>query len=361
MLAVPLALPGKLVDSAPMTFRELSAKVRLGHTLDECDIAEACNGLLDEEMDVCTRAGFLSALHERGERPEELVGFARQLLGRATPFPASGVAAIDVCGTGGDRAGFFNISTAVMFVAAGAGARVAKHGNRGITSRSGGADALEALGVRIDLAPEVSARNLDDVGCCFLFAPMYHPAVRAVAPVRKVLAEEGTPSIFNLLGPLLNPAQPCFQMVGIYDPEALELYAAALHGLGRTRAWALQGKGPDSLCLDEVSISGPTVIHEVLGGSLREFSFDVATFGLPFAHPQELVGGDAAENARLIEGILCGTIHGPPRDIVLANAAAALVVSALAKDMHEGLLAAKKAIDSGAAAEKLRLLRKNSA
>lgn len=340
---------------------DLSEKAQGGETLSNADISAACAALLDEGGDVSLRADFLAALNGRGERAEEVASFAFELLGRAVSFPLTGSGAIDVCGTGGDRAGFFNISTAVMFVAAGAGARVAKHGNRGITSRSGGADALESLGVRIDLPPESAAAALDEVGCCFLFAPNYHPAVRSVAPVRKLLAERGSPSVFNLLGPLLNPARPDFQLVGVYDPRALGLYASALKAIGRVRAWAVQGEGPGDLKIDEVSTLGATSVHEVHGDTIRSFSFEASALGLPMDRMDDLQGGDAAHNAEIILGILEGRLHGAPRNIVLANAAAALVVCGIAEDLFVGLAKAVESLDSGNAHKKLRQLREKSA
>src|SRR4029453_7037590 len=215
----------------------LTKKLRLGHELTSGDVVTACDSLFDESVELSARADFLRALHVKGETASEVAGFVNVLLKRSRRT-LLGPGLLDVCGTGGDRAGVFNVSTAVMFVATACGARVVKHGNRGITSKCGGADVLEALGVRIDLPPETA---LEEAGCCFLFAPLFHPAFKTVAPVRKVLAEEGSATIFNLLGPLLNPARPEFQLAGVFDGKLLPLYAEAFKLLGRKSGWAVHG------------------------------------------------------------------------------------------------------------------------
>lgn len=312
--------------------------------------------LLDESRPVEDRAGILRSLHIQGESADLLAGFASELLARATPLPGLPDGLIDVCGTGGDRAGFFNVSTAVMFVAAGAGARVAKHGNRGITSQSGGADALEALGVRIDLPPDEAAGLIREAGCGFLFAPHYHACVKAVAPVRKFLADQGTPTIFNLLGPLINPARPSFQLVGIFRENALPHYAGALKILGRSRAWVVNGAGPGSSRLDEISPFGPTRVFDVDRDSSNEFSIHPADLGISPPPPESLAGGSAAENAAIILGILENSDHSPRRSIVELNAAAALIVCGLATDLPAALAAASQSINSGAARSKLAAL-----
>ncbi|GAB4166790.1 MAG: anthranilate phosphoribosyltransferase [Terrimicrobiaceae bacterium] len=312
--------------------------------------------LLDESQAVDQRASLLEALHRQGESDSLLAGFASELLARATPLPGLPSGLIDVCGTGGDQAGFFNVSTAVMFVAAGAGARVAKHGNRGITSRSGGADALEALGVRIDHPPDEAAALIREAGCGFLFAPLYHACVKAVAPVRKFLADRGTPTIFNLLGPLINPARPEFQLVGIYRQDVLAPYAGALKILGRSRAWVVNGSGTDDSRLDEISPFGPTHIVDVDPSSTREFVLNPSSLGILTPGPASLLGGSAIENATIIRGILENSDHSPRRTMVELNAAAALVVSGLAPNLSEGLAAASLSINSGAALAKLHAL-----
>jgi anthranilate phosphoribosyltransferase len=331
----------------------LTARAASGMPLSPEEIQRACDALLDEAHTVESRAAFLKTLHKRGETPEEIAGFVSVLLDRAAPFPASGEGTLDVCGTGGDRAGFFNVSTAVMFVAAACGARVVKHGNRGITSKSGGADVLEALGVRVDLAPERAAAALDSAGCCFLFAPHYHPAFQAVAPVRRLLAERGSTSIFNMLGPLLNPARPSFQLAGVFDPSLLPAYAEVFRLLGRRKAWAVHG----SPALDEVSPLGETRVVAWQGGGICEFVIHPADLGIGPVDPRELVGGTAAGNAGMIADILAGNLRNGARTIVQLNAAAALVVAGLAPDLPSAWLLAGEAIDAGSARDVLARLR----
>ena len=319
------------------------------------EIRRACEALLDEEVPVESRAEFLSRLHKRGETPEEVAGFVGALLDRARPVPFSGEGCLDVCGTGGDRAGLFNVSTAVMLVAAACGVRVVKHGNRGITSKAGGADVLEALGVRIDLPPESVAAAIDSAGCCFLFAPHYHPAFQAIAPVRRFLAERGETSIFNMLGPLLNPARPSFQLAGVFDRRLLAVYARAFALLGRRRAWAVHGTGPVSL--DEIS---PLDITEVSGweeGTAREFLIRPHELGIGPIRAEDLAGGTAAFNAGIISDVLAGNLRNGARTIVQLNAGAALVVAGVAPDLAAGMKRAGEAIDSGGTRDVLARLR----
>ena len=318
-------------------------------------IRRACESLLDEGAPVEARAEFLSRLHKRGETPEEVAGFVGTLLDRAQPVPFSGEGCLDVCGTGGDRAGLFNVSTAVMLVAAACGVRVVKHGNRGITSKAGGADVLEALGVRIDLPPESAAAALDSAGCCFLFAPHYHPAFQAIAPVRKFLAERGETSIFNMLGPLLNPARPSFQLAGVFDRRLLAVYAKVFALLGRRRAWAVHGTGPVSL--DEISPRDITEVSEWEEGTAREFLIRPHELGIGPIHAEDLAGGTAAFNAGIISDVLAGNLRNGARTIVQLNAGAALVVAGAAPNLAAGMKRAGESIDSGAARDVLARLR----
>jgi anthranilate phosphoribosyltransferase len=327
----------------------LTGKVRLGVELKADDVQAACEELFDESVELSVRANFLRALHTKGETPAEIAAFVDVLLARSRR-PALGSGLLDVCGTGGDRAGLFNVSTAVMLVATACGARVVKHGNRGVTSKCGGADVLEALGVRIDLPPEAS---LAAAGCCFLFAPLFHPAFKAVAPVRKALAEEGSATIFNLLGPLLNPAAPDFQLAGVFDRRLLPLYAETFRLLGRKSGWAVHGSGG----LDEVSTLGPTEVHAVEEGAIRQFEVHPERFGLPSAQIEDLRGGDARRNAECVEDILSGKDRGPKRDIVVLNTACALVVAGLSRDQPAAAALAASAIDSGSARAVLQRLR----
>jgi anthranilate phosphoribosyltransferase len=331
----------------------LLEKLRAGAELDAADVRTACDWLFREDAAIVDRAEFLKALHTRGETPREIAHFVQALLEKARD-PGVDAEAIDVCGTGGDKAGLFNVSTAVMFVAAACGARVVKHGNRGITSKCGGADVLEALGVRLDLPP---AAALDAAGCCFLFAPSYHPAFRAIAPVRQALAAEGSASIFNLLGPLLNPARPHYQLSGVFHSGLLAAYAEVFALLGRHRAWAVHGSGG----LDEISTFGPTDVCAVEGGRTDRHRIDPSALGLPVPPPDSLRGGDATANAARIEGLLTGRETGPAQDLVAVNTAGALVVFGTATDLPDGLARAREAMTSGRAFETLAALRRLSA
>lgn len=344
-----------------MTLPSLTKRAEEGQTLTCSEIQTACDLLLDEGQSTEARADFLQTLHKRGESPEEIADFVEVLLERAVRLPLSGAGCIDVCGTGGDRAGFFNISTASMFVVAGAGGKVIKHGNRGITSKSGGADVLEALGVKINLAPEALPVILEAAGCCFLFAPACHPAFRAVVPVRKLLAERGSASIFNIIGPLLNPAKPEFQLAGVFNPDLVKTYAGVFKKLNRSRAWAAHGTGPDGLRVDEISPLGKTLVTAVEKESLTEFEIHPQDVGIPPMAPESLLGGDASENAKILLSILDGSDHGPRRDAVQINAAAALVVAGSATDLQAGWNLAETSLNDGRAMASLQALQRVSA
>lgn len=316
-------------------------------------VAGAAAALLDESVAEEAKAAFLSALADRGETAGEIGAFASAFLDRAVPpaldREALGRPLLDVCGTGGDKLHLFNVSTASVFVLAACGAAVAKHGNRGITSKSGGADVLEALGVRIDLPPEDFGRCLAEVGAAFLFAPLYHPAFKAVAPVRKRLGEQGRRTVFNLLGPLLNPARPDYQLIGVFDPAIGPVFARILPTLGRRAAWVVHGTTGDGAGMDELSTTGPSRIWRADGPDPVESLVEPSSLGLATAAVEDLRGGDAAENARLLEDLLEGREQGPRRDIVLLNSAAGLAVCGLAADLPEGLELAREALASGAA------------
>jgi anthranilate phosphoribosyltransferase len=327
----------------------LTNRLRAGGDLTRDDVFLACDHLFDEELALSVRADFLRALHSKGETPAEIAAFVEVLLARSVR-PVLGEGLLDVCGTGGDRAGLINVSTAVMFVAAACGARVVKHGNRAITSTCGGADVLEALGVRADLPPETA---LGSAGCCFLFAPLYHPAFKAVAAVRRALAQEGSATIFNLLGPLLNPARPDFQLAGVFDSKLLPIYAESFKLLGRKRAWAVHGTGG----LDEVSTLGPSDVHAIGPGGAQRFCIQPETLGLARANIEDLRGGDAQRNAESIEGVLRGSERGARREIISLNAACALVVAGISDDLVAALQRSGQALDDGSAHAVLTRLR----
>lgn len=341
-----------------MDLISLTNHLKNGSHLSLEQIRLGCDFLLDSRNSVTTRADFLHALNNKGETPEEVAGFVEVLLERSVPIPFSGEGCLDVCGTGGDRTGFFNISTTVMFIAAGAGARVVKHGNRGVTSKSGGADVLEALGVKIGLSPDEAARALEEAGCCFLFAAAFHPTFRHMVPVRQELAARGSTSIFNIIGPLMNPARPSFQMAGVFNAKLLPTYARVFQKIGRRRAWAVHGTGPDGFRVDELSPLGKSIVHACENGNLSEWEIHPEKLGLREIQAIELVGGDAIENAQILLDILEGRERGSRRDVVQLNAAAALVVAGLAQNMESAWQMAGSSIDDGKALHALKQLQR---
>ncbi len=292
---------------------------------------------------------FLTALRIKGETPEEIAGFARVLRRRAVPVRPQRRPLVDTCGTGGDGARTFNISTAAAFVVAGAGVGVAKHGNRAVSGRSGSADVLEALGVPLDLTPEEVARCIDEVGVGFLFAPRLHPALKHAAAPRRELRIR---TVFNLLGPLVNPAAVEYQVLGVFAPEWTEPLARVLGELGTRRALVVHGAGG----LDELSPAGPNRVSLLEEGEVRTFEIDPAELGIPRARVEALAGGRPEENALLLRRLLAGEEGGPRRDAVLLNAAAALWIAGAARDLEEGLERAARSLDSGAALERLEAL-----
>jgi len=327
------------------------AQVASSGELSSTQLREVVAWLLDESVTAEGKASFLGALNQRGETPGEISALSEKFLAHAVPFviPADLRPVIDVCGTGGDKLGLFNVSTAVMFVSAGAGARLVKHGNRGITSKSGGADVLEALGIPVDLDSARLQDVLGEAGAVFLFAPRFHPAFAAVAPARKLLAERGQLSVFNMIGPLLNPARPEGQLAGVFSEALVALYAGVLPVLGRQRAWVVHGKAGAAGVMDEISTLGPTIVAKVSLTGAEVVAMTPADLGVPTAQLDELRGGDAAHNARLLDELLRGDRHGAMRDIVVVNAAAAIMVAGLTDDWVEARERAEVSIDSGAA------------
>ena len=315
-------------------------KVASGGSLSQTEAADAFETIMSGAATDAQIGALLMAMRLRGETIEELAGAARAMRARALPVRAP-EGAIDTCGTGGDAKGTHNISTTVAFVVAGAGVPVAKHGNRSISSRSGSADVLTALGVNIECGPETIARCLEECGLGFMFAPAHHPAMRHVAHVRKEL---GTRTIFNLLGPLANPASTKYQVVGVFAEEWVEPVANVLGLLGVERAWVVHGADG----LDELTTTGISHVAALDAGKVMTFKVSPKNAGLPEAKPEDLTGGDAAENAAHLRAVLQGN-QGPLRNIVLLNAAAALLVAGKAKSLREGVALAAESIDSGKA------------
>jgi anthranilate phosphoribosyltransferase len=328
-------------------FPRLIQKLGRREDLTTEEAAEAMAVVMRGEAAPAQIAGLLIGLAMKGERPAELVGFARTMRAHAVPCE-TGRAVFDTCGTGGDRSGSFNISTAAALVVAGCGVPVAKHGNRSVSSRCGSADVLEALGVTVTAPPAVAERTLREAGLAFLFAPTFHPAMRHAAQTRRDL---GVRTAFNLLGPLTNPAGPRCQIVGVPSPDLTELLARALQWLGAERAWVVHGADG----LDEISTTGYTKISECRNGSVQTFYVHPSDYGVAKASVDALLGGDAAANAAMIQSVLAGD-RGPARDVVLLNAGAALFVAGRAGDIREGILQAADAIDSGRASGILRQL-----
>jgi anthranilate phosphoribosyltransferase len=322
--------------------REQLAKVLRGRPLTEDEAGAAMASIMEGAASPAQIGGLLGALAARGETEDEVVGFARTMRARAVPLPSRG--AIDTCGTGGDGACTFNISTLASLVVAACGVPVAKHGNRSASGSCGSADVLEALGLRIDPPAATVARSLSEVGWAFLFAPSFHAATRHAAGPRKEL---GVRTVFNLLGPLTNPALPEAQVVGVPRPELTGFMARCLQRLGVRRAWVVHGGG-----LDEVSPCGPTTVAAFDERGARCFVLDPIEAGIEPCGPDALRGGDAGANAAILRGVLAGE-RGPRRDAVLLNAAAAMVVAGRAEGVRDGVARAAEALDSGKAADLL--------
>ncbi|MFH1614024.1 MAG: anthranilate phosphoribosyltransferase [Planctomycetota bacterium] len=327
----------ELIEGNDLTFDQAGEVL---DTIFQGDVAEA------------QIAAFLTAMRIKGTQPCELAGLAKSLRDHAVHIETKIDNLIDTCGTGGAAVKTFNISTAAAIVAAGAGAHVAKHGNRGITSKCGSADVLEALGVKIDAAPPIIAACIEQAGIGFMFAPMFHPAMKFVQPIRKSL---GFRTVFNVLGPLANPAGAKAQVMGVPREDLIDTIIETHRILGARRVLVVHSDG-----LDEISTLGPTQIRQLRDGRVSSIELDPAELGISRASSDQLAGGDAAENAGTIRDIIQGRQKGPKKDIVLLNAAAAVIVAGLAEDFEHGIKLADKAIVSGRAAEALEKLIKIS-
>ncbi len=324
--------------------REAISAATAGESLSMSDAIAVMRQVMDGQATPAQLGSYLTALSLKGETPEEIAGFATVMREKSLRVRTDGPA-IDTCGTGGDRKGTFNISTAAAFVVAGAGLTVAKHGNRAASGECGSADVLESLGVRIDLPPEAVERCLREIGIGFMFAPTYHPAMRYAAPVRR---EIGIRTVFNVLGPLTNPAGVSCQLIGVGYPEVASKMAEALRLFGAHHAIIVHSSDG----MDELSLGGDTTGWEVLDGEICPYLARPRELGLPHATPDDLRGGPPAANAAAMRSILSGA-YGPLRDAVVLNSAAALVAGDLAPTLAEGVALASAAIADGRAAEKL--------
>ena len=331
-----------------MTIQEALARLLDSRDLTAAEARAVMNEVMTGAATPAQIGGFLVALRLKGETAEEIAGCAEAMRDHVLSVSPRRDDLVDTAGTGGDGARTFNISTAAALVAAAAGAGVAKHGNRAVSSASGSADVLEALGFELELPPERIERSIDELGFGFLFAPTHHPAMRHAGPVRREL---GTRTVFNVLGPLTNPAGARAQVVGVYAVELVPIIAQVLARLGAARAFVVHGADG----IDELSPAGPNVVCEVADGRVRERVIDPAEFGVPRCAPGDLTGGTPEENAALIEEIFAGA-RGPKREAVLLNAAGAIAASGHARDLSDGYAQAAEAVDSGAAGERLEAL-----
>jgi len=321
------------------------AELMDGRDLSQEDAREVMNSIMAGEATPAQIGAFLVALRIKGETADEIAGCAEAMREHVLVVRPARTDLVDTAGTGGDGARTFNISTAAALVAAAAGAGVAKHGNRAVSSSSGSADVLEALGFNLELPPETIARSIDELGFGFLFAPTHHPAMRHAAPVRREL---GTRTIFNILGPLTNPAGARAGVFGVYSPELTRTVADALAVLESRRAFVVHGAGG----IDELSPAGPNLVFEVADGAVRERVIDPLELGIGRCHPEDLAGGTPEENAGTAREVLAG-MPGAKRDAVALNAAGAIAASGHAEDLADGLAAAKAVIDNGAAIARL--------
>jgi anthranilate phosphoribosyltransferase len=329
-------------------FASLIEKLQRRQDLTQEEAAGAMDAIMEGRAQPAQIAGFLIGLSMKGERPAEIVGLAQTMRARATKLSRTHAPVFDTCGTGGDRAHTFNVSTVAALVLAACGVTVAKHGNRSVSSQCGSADLFEALGVRVSAEPDTVERCLDEVGIAFFFAPTFHPSMRHAAPTRKDL---GVRTAFNLLGPLTNPAGASRQLVGVPRPELTELVARSLALLGSERAWVVHGADG----LDEISTTGYTKVSECRDGTVNTFYVHPADFGLAKSSSSQLRGGDAAANAAIARRVLAGET-GAARDIVLLNAAASLLIADRVAAIADGIAQAAAVLDNGKAAEALERL-----
>jgi anthranilate synthase/phosphoribosyltransferase len=338
-------------EQEQLPVKALLKKVTSGSDLSSVEVERLVEGITSGEMTPAQIGALLAALSMKGETVEEIAGFVKSLRRKAVQVKAADCC-VDTCGTGGDSSGTFNISTAASFVACGAGAKIAKHGNRSITSKSGSADVLEALGIAIDMIPEKAAEAIDGCGMAFLFAQKYHPAFKNIGGPRREL---GFRTVFNILGPLLNPAGAKRQVMGIFDGALTETIAKVLDAVGAERAIIVHGSDG----LDEITLTGNTKITELKNGWIKTYSFDPRAYGFEFCTGAELKGGDSAENASIVLRVLQGE-KGAKRDVVVLNAAAAIIAAGIKDDFTSAIECAQKSIDTGKALAAYERLKKFS-
>jgi len=335
-----------------MRQQELLQKLLKGVHLSRQDMETCMNSIMDNLYTPAGVGAILALLQTKGITSVEAVGAYESIMSKATPIELDRQA-VDTCGTGGDHMGTYNISTTAAFIACGAGVKIAKHGNRSVTSRCGSADVLESLGYKVDLPPEDTEALFCETGFAFLFAPMYHPSMKAVASVRREL---GIRTIFNMLGPLINPARIRRQMIGVFDPSIMDIYADVLIHAGCEHAMIVHGKTETGAGIDEPSVSGPTAIVELNNGRLCHHTIHPGDFGLRSWKTSELEGGDSEDNARIIRQVLDGSAPQAKIDAALFASAITCYVSGLANCIDEGLSMSKESLESGQAAEKLSLI-----
>jgi anthranilate phosphoribosyltransferase len=342
--------------------KTLVDKLRNGVDLTASEISLAVGLLLSDETSDALKSDFLAALHHKGESADEIAGFAEQLIARAVDPQIEEKTVrgpiVDISGTGGAGLELFNVSTTVMFVLAAAGVAVVKHGERSVTSRCGSADVLEKLGVKIDLTPAQLRECVQQIGFGFAFARQFHPAFRSIAAMRERLAQQKQRTIFNLLGPLLNPVRPQRQLIGVFAPRLTTVVADVLRRLGRERAWIVHGLAENGEGMDNISTSGVTTLAELAGGKITTGVIDPRWLDIPHTPLADVKGADVPRNAEILERILSGEIHGGMRDLALVNAGGGFVVAGVVEDIREGITLAREQIDSGKAVAKLRALQR---
>jgi anthranilate phosphoribosyltransferase len=331
-----------------MTFTQNLNKIIAGQDLDQDSSASMLTDIFSGDIKDAQIGAFMAALATKGETFEELAGAARAMRRKAVKIQTLSKRVIDTCGTGGDSSGSFNISTTTAFVVAGAGVTVAKHGNRSISSKCGSADVLEELGIKLDVDPEIVEEAINEIGIGFMFAPMYHGSMKYAGKARQ---DCGIRSIFNMLGPLTNPAAASCQLLGVYAPQLTEMFAQALKVLGVQKAFVVHGHDG----MDEITTTTTTRVSELDQGNIKSYDLDPLDFFEDYAKPEDLKGGDVKENAAITLSILKGE-KGPKRDIVILNSGTALVAAQMADNIKTGIQLAEQSVDSGKALEKLEML-----